>query len=105
MKAGKLKQWLVIQSPVNTKNDHGEIIQTWQTYAELNGSVEPSSAREFWRANQVVADATHGVTCRFYPGVTPAMRILYGSRVLNILSVLNDGENDAELQILCKETL
>lgn len=105
MMAGKLPHLLTIQEPVNTQNDYGEIIQTWQKFAQVNGGIEPASGREFWRASQSVADATHGVKIRYFPGVTPAMRILFGSRVLNIISVLNDGEQDAELHILCKEEL
>lgn len=105
MKAGEMRNPLVIQEPINTQNDYGETIQTWREFASVNGSVKPSSAREFWRASQQVADATHGVTIRYLPGVLPTMRILYGSRVLNIISVLDNEERHAELNLICKETI
>lgn len=105
MNAGEMRYSLTIQEPINTQNSYGETIQTWRDFATVNGGVKPSSAREFWRASQQVADATHGVTIRYLPGVLPTMRILYGARVLNIISVLDNEERHVELNLICKETV
>lgn len=40
---------------------------------------------------------------RWYPDITPDMRIMYAGRVLNIVSVIDPEEAHRELQLMCKE--
>lgn len=105
MRAGALRHSLTIQTATETQNDHGEVVKAWSEFAVVNGSIDPLSGREFWRSRQVQADVTHVVTIRYLPGVIPKMRVLHGSRVLYITSVLNSDERNRELQLLCKETV
>ena len=40
---------------------------------------------------------------RYFPDITEDMKIMFGLRVLDIVSVLNIGERNTELQIIAKE--
>ena len=105
MKAGSLRHWVTFQEPVETQNDYGEPVTTWQGVLSCRASIEPLSAREFFAAQQTKADVTHKVRLRYVAGIVPTMRLLFGSRVFHCSSVLNRDERGIELELLCKEAL
>ena len=105
MRAGKLRHRVTIQEPIITQNDYYETVETWQDFAMCDASIGPLTAREFFNAAQVQSDVTHKVEIRYVPGVTSAMRLLFGSRVLNILAVLSADERGTSQELLCKEAV
>ena len=104
MKAGSLRHVITLQEPVETQNDYGEPVTSWQDVLSCRASIEPLSAREFFASQQTKADVTHKVRLRYLP-VVPTMRLLFGTRVFNISSALNREERGIELELLCKEAL
>ena len=46
---------------------------------------------------------THRVKIRYRAGVTAKMRLTFGARVFNIRGVINAGERDRTLELLCEE--
>jgi head-tail adaptor len=54
-------------------------------------------------AEALEARLTHEVRIRYIEGVTPKMRIIHGTRALEIVSVANDMEMDEVLVIQAKE--
>lgn len=103
MRAGDLPHRVELQRATGVRNEVGEEEQTWTTIAQLWAGVKPLSGRELWNAQQVQPDVTHEVSMRFYPGVTPKMRIKFRTRILNIVSAVNVDENDTELRLVCVE--
>lgn len=106
MKAVPLSQMrdrVTIQSRTQTRDTRGGTVDTWAEVAEVWARVEPLSGREFWQAQQAQAQTTHKVTIRYYDGLTSTHRLLYGSRVLNIDSVIDVESRKREHQLLCKE--
>jgi SPP1 family predicted phage head-tail adaptor len=112
MKAGKLRKRIQIQalpaSPaMNSFNE--PTFADWATAATVWGSVEPLSGRELVFAAQVLADATHMVTIRYYRGLTAKMRFLYvddatgANRIFNIAFIKDVAEGHREMQCLCNE--
>jgi SPP1 family predicted phage head-tail adaptor len=91
------------QRPIEAADTYGEAVATWQTVLERYASVEPLSGRETEQARAVVATATHRVRTLFVSGVTPKWRLLFGSRILHIGSVLNPEEANEELELLVTE--
>lgn len=100
-----MRHLVTIQEPILTQNDYNETVETWQDFATANASIGPLSAREFFNSQQVQSDVTHKVEMRYVPGVTPRMRLLFGSRALYIASVINADERGASLELLCRETV
>src|SRR5688500_801091 len=105
IEAGKLRQRIRVLSKPTTKDALGKVDQTapWTLVATRWGSVEPLSGREFLQAKQVEAEATHKVTLRHYPTLTPRHRLQVGSRVFEVVSVLNPVERDQATIALCVE--
>ena len=54
-------------------------------------------------ANCLEPITTHRITTRYWPNVTADMRLLYGTRIFTILSIINPEERNITLQILAKE--
>ncbi len=65
--------------------------------------VSPMSGREYEESQKLRAETTYKIVTRFFPGITPQMRILYDSREFEIVSVLDMNEQHTELQIVAAE--
>jgi len=71
----------------------------------MHASIEPISGREYFSAQTTQADVTHRINLRYVAGVKPKMRVKYGSRIFDILSVSNVDERNRELQLMCRESI
>ena len=80
------------------------MLETWSTYATVQASIEPISGREYFAAQSTQADVTHRIRIRYFSGIVPKMRVSYNSRIFDILSVINVGERNRELQLMCRES-
>lgn len=103
MQAGRLRHRIQIKSPVEARNAYGEKIVTWSTLVTLWASVEPIFGREFFDAEQVQSEISHKVRMRYYPGITPQMRVVHDGRTLEIKTVINVRERDTEMDLMCRE--
>lgn len=105
MRSGRLKHLVHIQEKTGTKDSSGHAKDEWQNVTDelvpadikgLTGTQAVSRSGEY-------ADATHRVEMRFFPGMTPQRRLLFGARVFDILYVSNIDERDRELYMICRE--
>lgn len=100
---GAFRHRFNIESLTRTTDAGGGSASSWSTFATMWGNITPLNGSENYQADQVQASYTHVVTVRYLAGVKPSMRILYGSRVFQIHSVANIGENSRYLKLLCEE--
>lgn len=103
MRAGQLRQRVTLQRVTSVPNQYGEMVETWSDVVELYAAVEPLRGREFFDAEQVQAEISHRVRIRYYPGVVPTMRFVFGARHLAISAVINVDERRREMQCMCRE--
>lgn len=103
MNIGKLRHRITIQKQVNETNDYGAVVTKWRTLATVWADVRPISGREYFSAQQVQSEITTQIWLRHLDGVLPTMRVKFGSRTLEIVSVLNTQERNISLQLMCKE--
>lgn len=109
VQAGKLRQRVTVQQiTLGTPDLHGQHAETWAAYptstsGKIWARVEPLRGNELIEAQQQAAEVTHRVTIRYLGGLTTDMRLLYGTRELQILSALNIDERGHMTQLLCKE--
>src|SRR6202008_731567 len=95
-------QRLTLESPSRAPDGGGGGVVTWQTVSEVWANVRPISGDERLRADQVAGRLTHTVVIRRRTDVTPAMRFRSGTRVLDIIAVL-DAPPRNRLRCLCEE--
>lgn len=103
MKAGQLRHRVTIERLDVGQDSAGAIVESWSEFAVVWAAVEPIGGREYWQAQQVAAENSVRVRIRYVEGVVPTMRIVYGSRKLNILAVVDIEERHRELQLMCSE--
>lgn len=103
--AGTLRTRVEVQNRTTARDAYGDALETWGTAATVWAEVVPLSGRELWAAQQAQADATVRVRVRYRADVTvtPRTRLLVGSRILNVSSVINVGGRNRLLELLCVE--
>jgi SPP1 family predicted phage head-tail adaptor len=101
--AGRLRHRVTIEQLTAAQNTFGEEEPRWQSVTTRWASIAPLSGRELFTAQQVYAEATHGVRLRYLAGLTPKMRLVYRDRVFNIESIRNADERRAVLDLIVTE--
>jgi len=106
VRIGPLRHRVTIQQQPDpqTQNGVGEITTARTTLATVWAAIEPQTGGEGIEQAAVVAQVTHPVRIRRRTDVTPAMRLLEGTRVLEILSVL-DANKPGEMRLQCREVV
>jgi SPP1 family predicted phage head-tail adaptor len=99
---GDLDQRLTLESPSRTPDGGGGAIVTWSEVGQLWAAVAATTGDERLRAEQVAGRVTHTVVIRHRGDVVPAMRFRAGTRVLDIVAVL-EAEQRRRLHCLCEE--
>jgi SPP1 family predicted phage head-tail adaptor len=105
LKIGKLRHSITLEQVAETQDPDGSVIETWSSFANAQASIEPISGREYFAAQTTQAEVTHRISLRYLTGVTPKMRVKYGSRIFDILLVINTRERSVELQLMCREAV
>ena len=65
--------------------------------------VSPTTGREYDESQKIRAETTYNVVTRYFNGIESNMKILYGAKVFDIVSVLDINESHRELKIVCSE--
>lgn len=102
MNFGALNERVIVQQSADATNSLGETIQSWATYATVWAGIDGASSQEALRAGQVGLSISHSVQMRYLSGLTAQMRILWGARVLEIISVL-EAESQSVHNLICQE--
>lgn len=96
-RTGEMRERVSIQKYAETRSAMGSSIRDFVTENTVWAKVNPVGAKERLQADQVNSEITHRVSMRFYsPGITSADRLLFGTRKLNIISVIDVGERGCD---------
>jgi len=101
--AGTLRNAVTIQRAVTLKNEFGEPEESWTNLYSTQAAFAGIKGREFFGAQQVSDEITIPVVVRYRQQIKPTDRILFGSRIFQVLSVVNVGERDRKVMLNCKE--
>lgn len=102
MKLGKMRYRVQLQEYSSGKDKDGFVNKEWQTVATVWADMVPISGQEYFTMNTEVSSVTWKVYIRYREGITPDMRIAYGERVLELVSVLGD-KRGGMLTLMCRE--
>lgn len=103
---GGWKNRITIKRLTQAQDAYKDVIPTWVTVGTYWAKIEPASGGEKVVASQLRADVSHKVTMGYQGAATvivPTMRIHLGSRIFNIVSVLDDEERHITLTLYCIE--
>ena len=105
MRAGPLRCRVTLEEPVETQGADGAMLTAWETFATTWASVEPLIGKEYFAQQREQATVSHKIRMRHIAGITHKMRIAWGTRLFEIESVLNVGERNREIVLMCSETV
>lgn len=105
MRAGRLRHRVTIQTVGSTYDDYGDLSDSWSTLASVWASISPFASKEQDIAAELSGVATHIVKIRYRSGINPKNRVLFGSRILQILGIKDWNEYKAGrcLELICME--
>jgi SPP1 family predicted phage head-tail adaptor len=103
MQAGRLRHQVTLETQSTILDTFGEESNAWTATATVWASIEPISGRERLLASGTQADITHRIRMRYRSGVAPRMRVTFGTRHFDIVSVANREERNRELELMCQE--
>jgi SPP1 family predicted phage head-tail adaptor len=103
--SGLLRFRVTLQQPVVQQNTFGEAQNFWQDVATVWANVNDLAGFELWRVQQINAEISIRVTCRARTGIAPRFRVLFGQRILEIVSVSAGDNRRRMLDLLCKEAV
>ena len=103
MKAGELRQRILIQSRGNTADALGQPVPTWPTFATIWARAVPLEGRDAFAARQIFPDADTRFEFRYLEGIDTTMRIVWQGRAYQILGLPADVEGRGrEIHVLTK---
>ncbi|TNH06633.1 phage head closure protein [Testudinibacter sp. TR-2022] len=105
MQIGKLRHRITLQQQITQLNSYGGTITDWQDVATAWAEVKPLSGREYFAAEQVQSEITTQIWLRYRPDIQPTMRVKWGDRTFEVISVINHNERNTALQLMCKERI
>jgi SPP1 family predicted phage head-tail adaptor len=105
MESGKLRHRLILQTPTITKNDYQEPVRTWANTANLWGSVEPLSGREYEQAMKLNSEITGKIRIRYRAGIKPTLRFKFGDQIFEIMYHFLPDNRKIEIHCWVKEVI
>lgn len=105
MQSGRLRERVAIQADTPTQNSFGELVSSWATENTVWAQVISGSINERFQsaAGQRASEVSHTVRIRFRTDITPKKRLVWETRVLEILGYLDPNGKRETLVMVCKE--
>jgi SPP1 family predicted phage head-tail adaptor len=100
-----LKHRVTIEQPVETQGADGSVVQTWGVFARCKAAINPLSGNEYFSAQAMQAEVSGRIWVRYVDakGVTSKMRVVWGNRIYEILSVIDYLERHKWIQLMVSE--
>ena len=110
MRAGALRKQVSIQKRDTTIDAMGGIVNTWSEVDKVWAGMEPSSGKELLIAEALHIKQPTTITIRYQsqfddPRVLGSYRIVYNSRLFNMVSVINTDMRNREIVMIGEEGL
>jgi SPP1 family predicted phage head-tail adaptor len=107
MNPGDLRHQVEVQTYTQAKDSHGGEIGTWATTSTIWASVQTLTGRKLELARQIHAEATVEIRSRLCStgtgGFDVSNRLVFGTRVLEPIYVVNEHERNIMQLSICKE--
>ncbi|MCG3168188.1 MAG: hypothetical protein POELPBGB_03988 [Bacteroidia bacterium] len=103
--AGALRHRVILQTVTETRDAVGGVVESWATTATVWAAVEPLRGREFFQARAEQAGVDTRIRVRYRTGLTPKMRVSWGTHTYDIEAVIEPDSRRRELHLMCSEVL
>jgi SPP1 family predicted phage head-tail adaptor len=103
--AGELDKQIMLQKKTSIPDGDGYPVDTWHDLGTVWASIITTGGREFYAAQKTNAETTAVIKIRYRRNITQDMRIMYGRRIFEILSIADPEEKHEELLLGTKELI
>ena len=103
MRSGELRHRIELLASTSTPDGMGGSTSGWSIFATVWSKIVPLRGRAFMEAKAAQSEVSHRIEMRFMDGITAAMKVRYEGRIFSIDAVLNIGERNRELHLMCVE--
>lgn len=98
-----------MQSCTDTRSASGDVTRTWPEsgWKRVYADIRPLTQRALERlaGSELQGEVTHEGRMHYLTGLKPKDRLLYGTRVLEIITVVNVEEMNRVHELMLKEIL
>jgi SPP1 family predicted phage head-tail adaptor len=94
---------ITIEEKTGTKGETGAKTVTWSTFITTRAAIWPKKGKEIVIDNKLTMQTLFTIRIRYQPGITPAMRIKFGTRYFYIEQMPNTEERNVVLDLVCRE--
>lgn len=105
MKIADYRHLVSLQNRTQVSDNMGSTTGIWSDVVEVYAALWPIKAGELTKDGKLTMEVTHKIKIRYYPGVLPGWRILFGTRTFDILSIVNPDERNITLDLVCREEI
>lgn len=102
MNPGELRHKVQIQTRSTVQDSAGEPQLVWNLFATRRAALERTPGKEVFTSNERQGRVPTTFRLRYLAGVLPAMRLLHGTHVYDILSAIDPDGMGAELVVTCE---
>ena len=103
MRAGKLRTLITIEQRTNSPDGMGGVTTSWTEFCKSWGRQIIRRADANTIADQIESVQYSRWEIRYIDGISPKMRIVVGSRVMEINAVYDPSQKRERLEIVCTE--
>lgn len=103
MRIGELTKLITIQYQTKVSDGMGGNTVTWVDWCQVWAAVWPLSAKEQVQGNQQTMTITGRIRIRYRANMKASMRLKYGNRYFNVVSIVNPNEGNEWLDLMVKE--
>ena len=105
VRAGMLRHVVLMQRSMEVHNSVGYVTHVWSNMLETRAFVKPLTGGEWFISEHLLNTVDHQVIIRDPRSMkfTPKDRIIFGTRIFDIISIRNYEERQMHLNILVKE--
>lgn len=99
---GNLQHRVRVQQIATAQDAFGQPGATWTDVFTQWASVEDLTGRELEAAQAIQAEVSTRITMRWRNGVNPQMRAVWGTKIYNILAVLDPTGRHRVMYLMCE---
>lgn len=105
MRTGEFRHRIALQSATQTDDGMGGFTEAWATEETVWAAIWPLKGSTLIDSLKLETTITHRIVIRYKSGIQPYWRVLYGTRVFTIDSIINPDERNRYLELMCWEVL
>jgi SPP1 family predicted phage head-tail adaptor len=103
--AGELRHLVSVEEKGVTRGSMGEVVEAWVEVDAIRCKIWAKSGKEAEETRKETGRVPVKFYARYTPGITTGHRLTFGSRIFDIITVVNVGELNRELEITAEERL